>query len=184
MRRLASATITAVLLYAIVSASTYRERRVSSAEPTLCRHPVGVKISSRAYVRCMSAEAVPLRLVAQRVGRGDCRALLSDRRVVRSGHQLTFAGCNVRIGQLPAQSRLVLGLKIDVNRATAADLQLLPRIGRTLAERIVKARAERGRFSVPGDLATVRGIGPATLKLLRPLIAFGTGKPAAPAIGR
>jgi competence protein ComEA len=64
------------------------------------------------------------------------------------------------------------GARIEANRAGAADFELLPGVGPTLARRIVEHRAARGPFRVAEDLLQVRGIGPRTLERLRPLLAF------------
>lgn len=58
------------------------------------------------------------------------------------------------------------GRRLDVNRASAADLELLPRVGPAIAGRIVAARP----FESVEDLERVRGIGPRTLERLRPLV--------------
>lgn len=58
----------------------------------------------------------------------------------------------------PQASRLV-----DLNTASAAELQGLPGIGPVLAERIVAHRARAGGFGSVQDLLEVPGIGPATL---------------------
>jgi competence protein ComEA len=57
-----------------------------------------------------------------------------------------------------------------VNAAAEAELQTLPGIGPALARRIVEYRAAHGRFQRPGDLANVRGIGPATAAKLAPFV--------------
>jgi competence protein ComEA len=67
------------------------------------------------------------------------------------------------------------GARIDVNRARAADLELLPGVGPMLARRIVEQRDARGPFVAAEDLLRVRGIGPRTLERLRPLLAFEPG---------
>jgi competence protein ComEA len=67
------------------------------------------------------------------------------------------------------------GRPMDVNEAEVADLVLLPRIGPALAERIVTHRRAHGPFSSVEALAEVRGIGPATVEQLRPLVCAGTG---------
>jgi competence protein ComEA len=66
-------------------------------------------------------------------------------------------------------ARLLDGRRIDVNRASVAELQLLPRIGPTLAARIVEERERSGAFRDLADLGRVRGIGPRTLERLAPL---------------
>lgn len=63
--------------------------------------------------------------------------------------------------------------RVDVNRASAADLQALPGIGPTRAEAIVRWREEHGRFRSVEDLLDVPGIGSATLERLKPLIEAG-----------
>ena len=63
---------------------------------------------------------------------------------------------------------------VDLNTATEADLDALPGIGPTTAKAIVDERSRRGgRFSSVDDLLQVRGIGPAKLDQLRPLVTVG-----------
>lgn len=68
-------------------------------------------------------------------------------------------------------------LRIDINRAGAAELQQLPRIGPKTAERILAFRAAYGAFRSPDDLQQVKGIGPKTLERLRPHIYVGASPP-------
>jgi competence protein ComEA len=56
---------------------------------------------------------------------------------------------------------------VDLNTATAAELDALPGIGPALAARVVAWRAEHGRFRSVDDLAGVPGIGPALVGRLR-----------------
>lgn len=51
---------------------------------------------------------------------------------------------------------------ININTATAAELETLPGIGPALAERIVEYRAEYGAFQMPEELMNVSGIGEKT----------------------
>lgn len=57
---------------------------------------------------------------------------------------------------------------IDVNNASAAELELLPRIGPKLAERIVQHRESNGHFETIEDLDDVFGIGPRTVLAVAP----------------
>ena len=57
---------------------------------------------------------------------------------------------------------------LDINRATAAELEQLPGIGPALAARIIAKRDSMGGFRRVDDLDAVRGIGPAKLQRLRP----------------
>jgi competence protein ComEA len=66
--------------------------------------------------------------------------------------------------------RVEVAPRVDVNRAGGKELQTLPGIGPALAGRIVEYREKNGPFRVPEDLLNVRGIGPATLKRIQPLL--------------
>ena len=57
---------------------------------------------------------------------------------------------------------------IDVNTATASQLEELPGIGPALAARIVDYRDEHGPFATLDALERVPGIGPSKLAQLRP----------------
>ncbi|MCD2499238.1 MULTISPECIES: ComEA family DNA-binding protein [Microbacterium] len=59
---------------------------------------------------------------------------------------------------------------IDLNTASAADLETLPRVGPALAQRILDWRAENGRFSAVEDLLDVSGIGEKMFAAIEPLV--------------
>lgn len=61
---------------------------------------------------------------------------------------------------------------VDVNTATADQLDALPGIGPSTAAAIVARRDEIGRFVGYDDLLSVPGIGPAKVDALRGLISF------------
>ncbi len=65
---------------------------------------------------------------------------------------------------------------VDLNRASAEQLEELPGVGAAKAEAIVAHRKANGRFATFDDLEAVRGIGPALVERLRPLVTLG--KPA------
>jgi competence protein ComEA len=56
---------------------------------------------------------------------------------------------------------------ININTATAAELDLLPGIGPSLAQSIIEHREAYGPFTSPDDLINVSGIGPVKLEGLR-----------------
>jgi len=60
--------------------------------------------------------------------------------------------------------------RLDLNRASLADLQRLPGIGPTLAQRILETRERLGRFVSPADIMRVPGIGPKKFEAIRELI--------------
>ncbi|NBD36852.1 MAG: ComEA family DNA-binding protein [Chloroflexi bacterium] len=66
------------------------------------------------------------------------------------------------------------GEKIDLNQATAAELETLPNIGPALAERILDYRAEHGPFPTTEALMEVSGIGPTTYEEIAPRITVTT----------
>ena len=62
---------------------------------------------------------------------------------------------------------------VDLNAASAAQLELLPRIGPALAGRIVVDRRANGWFDSIDDLERVRGIGPKTVEKIRAFAMIG-----------
>jgi len=66
----------------------------------------------------------------------------------------------------PAHAAAVLNL----NTATAAQLEGLPGIGKATADRIVEYRQKSGGFKKVEDLMNVRGIGEKNFLKLKPLI--------------
>ncbi|MGQ1839990.1 helix-hairpin-helix domain-containing protein [Kocuria turfanensis] len=62
------------------------------------------------------------------------------------------------------------GGTLDLNSATAAELEALPRVGPVLAGRIVEFRDQHGGFAAATDLDAVPGIGPTLLEALLPLV--------------
>jgi competence ComEA-like helix-hairpin-helix protein len=59
---------------------------------------------------------------------------------------------------------------INVNKASAAELEKLPGIGRGLAARIIAYRNEYGRFRRPEHLMMVRGISTRRFRAMQALI--------------
>ena len=59
---------------------------------------------------------------------------------------------------------------LNINTASAEELQTLPNIGETTAQRIIDYRTQHGDFSSVGDLQNVRGIGVKTLEKLKPFV--------------
>ncbi|OGW66372.1 MAG: hypothetical protein A3H49_05530 [Nitrospirae bacterium RIFCSPLOWO2_02_FULL_62_14] len=60
--------------------------------------------------------------------------------------------------------------KIDINRASADELQVLPGVGPVLAQRMVEWRKAHGRYRTVEDLQGVKGIGKKRMEQLRSLI--------------
>jgi competence ComEA-like helix-hairpin-helix protein len=60
--------------------------------------------------------------------------------------------------------------KVNLNTATEEQLQLLPTVGPSKAERIVEWRKKNGGFKRTADLRRVKGFGYKTFKRLEPLL--------------
>ncbi len=60
--------------------------------------------------------------------------------------------------------------KLNLNRASADELQALPGVGPVLAQRMVEWRQAHGRYRSVDDLQDVKGIGKKRLAQLRPLV--------------
>jgi competence protein ComEA len=63
--------------------------------------------------------------------------------------------------------------RVDLNRATAAELETLPGIGPAKATAIVEHRETHGPFAEPGDIRAVAGIGEKTFQQLADRITTG-----------
>lgn len=63
--------------------------------------------------------------------------------------------------------------RIDLNRASAAELETLPSVGPARSAAIIEHRETHGPFQVPGDLRAVPGIGEVTFQRLAELVTAG-----------
>ena len=89
------------------------------------------------------------------------------------GHVLGIA-LALALGALaaPAWAAGTLSGVVNVNTASAEELQLLPGVGESRARAIVSARATRGGFHQVEELVEVKGIGVVLLERLRPFVAL------------
>jgi competence ComEA-like helix-hairpin-helix protein len=69
-------------------------------------------------------------------------------------------------------SEPVSGQPVDVNRASAEQLDQLPGVSPAVAQRIVEYRSTKGPFQSLEQLDSVKGIGPALLAKLKPVVRF------------
>ena len=81
-----------------------------------------------------------------------------DREWIEGGRQIR--------GRMHPDRIASLQIVIDLNRASASELQALPGVGPALAKRIVEARP----FRAVSELDQVSGIGPKKFSGLRPLV--------------
>ena len=134
-----------------------RPQRAPLAAP-VCAAPVEIEDDTGLRVGCASDADL-----------GACGDLLAGDRA-----RFAAADCHVERGGMSAEARLVCGLKLNANRASAHDLELLDGIGPHLAAAMVTAREEQGGFHSVADLGRVPGIGPALLGKLEAQVMVGS----------
>ncbi|MFH1138910.1 MAG: helix-hairpin-helix domain-containing protein [Pseudomonadota bacterium] len=87
----------------------------------------------------------------------------------------TSAGPATKVpAQLSQAGWVALGRKMDLNLASAEELQFLPGVGPAMSARIVSDRSRRGPFSSLQDLKRVRGVGESLCSKIKPWAHAGT----------
>ena len=95
----------------------------------------------------------------------------------RAGLALLLA-LAVGLAAAPAVAAASLSGVVNVNTASAEQLQILPGVGESRARAIVELRKSRGGFRSVEELMEVKGIGATLLERLRPFVAL-SGKTTA-----
>jgi competence protein ComEA len=75
-----------------------------------------------------------------------------------------------------AAAQASAGSAINLNTATVAQLETLPGVGKSTAERILEYRQKNGGFKKVEDLMNVRGIGEKSFLKIKPLITVTAPK--------
>ena len=75
-----------------------------------------------------------------------------------------------------AKARATAANPVNLNAASVTQLQTLPGIGASAAQRIVEYRQKNGAFKKIEELMNVKGIGEKSFLKLKPLITVGAGK--------
>lgn len=134
-----------------------------------------------AGVRVMRAAAGEPAVVAQPALEHQLAAADSSRKQQGRGRSGSQRGGGRRgRGSTPADQTPIRG-KLDVDAATAAQLDSLPGVTPTIAKRIVADRMMRGPFMSKDGLRRVSGVGPNLVQQLDTLITFsGTLAPTSP----
>ena len=158
-------------LCALVGYTHWQMRPPRPGKPTRCGFPIAIETRRRGrWIHCATRKVVQLREVLEAELPGQCEGVLEEEDLpVRAGQSLYLTDeCHPIIGRLRPRERLLLGRCLDINGASSSDFAMLPRIGPSLAKRIVAFREKRGRFNRVTDLGDVRGIGANLLGRLTP----------------
>ncbi len=87
------------------------------------------------------------------------------------------SGASAQSGRPTKDGKVALAqTPINLNTATAFELEALPGVGPATAVRIVEYRQKQGAFKKIEDLMNVRGIGEKMFLLLKPMIVVTPGK--------
>ena len=82
---------------------------------------------------------------------------------------LVVVVCTLVTVALAAEENSAAGV-VNVNTATSEQLQLLPRVGPSLAGRIVEFREANGPFQTVEEIVAVKGIGESSFEKLEPFL--------------
>jgi DNA uptake protein ComE-like DNA-binding protein len=107
-----------------------------------------------------------LRWIEERTARGPFLALADLRRVKGLGPRRLQAMARHLRFPPRAEEGGAEAARLDLNRASEAELADLPRVGPVLARRLVERRRLMGRFGSFAQVDSVSGVGPAVLRIL------------------
>jgi competence protein ComEA len=136
------------------------------AEPGVQRLPTGARVID-------AVEAAGGALPDADLARINLAAPLTDGQqvyVLRPGEVPPALPPGSQVGGPDGASAAGTGGPVDVNRASADQLDELPGVGPTTAEAIIAHREQNGPFGSVDELIDVRGIGEAKLEQLRDLV--------------
>lgn len=136
-------------------------------ERTLTAASTASSVSSSAAPSAVPSSAVPTAAAPTRDTQAPETALSPETTEV-SGTAVSSSAVST-----PASVTASASGKVNINTATAAELDTLPGIGPVKAQSIIAYREANGSFSSIEDLILVDGIGEKTMAELRPLITTG-----------
>ncbi len=142
-----------------------------SATPAVTPNPVFVEITGEvARPGVYSFPAPPTLLEVWRQAGGPEPPKDSNITLSSGSHVEVAAAGTYRLGRMSGPRLLTLGLALDLNSATAQDLEALPGIGPVLAQRLVQYRQTHGPFKEMEDLLAVAGVGEKKLAQIKPYL--------------
>jgi competence protein ComEA len=105
---------------------------------------------------------------------------LADQRIVAvlvllalaamGGWWIAEGGLRNRLVEADQAQQHVARFQLDINTADRTELNQLPGIGDTLAQRIIENRQSSGPFAELNDVRRVSGIGPKIMERIRPYL--------------
>lgn len=185
-----SALALALLAWRGYGMTRYGTRPAELRREVVPLSPLDLNHATRAELASVPGlgETLAARVVLHREAHGDFRSVDELRKVSGIGPKTlerirpflqvgtyTEAAVPVPVANVPGPAKTKKPPpteKVDINRASAAELQKLPGIGPMLAGRIVEARAKKSFASVE-ELRKVKGIGAKTMDKLRPHVTTG-----------
>jgi competence protein ComEA len=149
----------------------------SSTNQVVAPKPVVVEITGAvAHPGVYSFAAPPTLPTVWRQAGGPEPLPASDATLPSETRVEVSAGGAYCLGHMSGERLLTLGMPLDLNNATAEDLEALPGVGPVLAQRIIEYRQSQGPFQTIDDLLGVHGIGKKKLAQLKPLIIVSAGE--------
>lgn len=136
---------------------------------------LGAAVRAERGVRAEPPPAEARAALARQIDAVDSARRAAKRGRVRRDARAPRAAPTARAPRRPAASRPAAPdttIPVDVDTASAAVLESLPRIGPALAKRIVEDRARRGPFGSLEGFQRVRGVGPAMARELAARVTF------------
>lgn len=136
---------------------------------TLFVQVVGAVVEPGVYEVPMNSRVMDAVALAGGLSSNADPASLNLARIVQDGEQIIVGAVGDARSRRSTSSS---SDKVNINTATAEDFDSLPRIGATLAERIIAYRDEHGPFAGVESLLEVPGIGDLTLAGMRDKITL------------
>lgn len=99
-----------------------------------------------------------------------CKETLMSKKIHRIAACLVLLTLALSLPALGAEAKPEGKRVVNINSADALQLAYLPRVGPSLAQKIVDYRKKTGPFKTTEDLMLVPGIGEKTFQLLRPYL--------------
>lgn len=106
-------------------------------------------------------------------GKGRVYPLSASSMPVKNGDRLIYQDDGaVEKGRMGGGRLILFGMPVDINSASATDLEAVSGIGKKTAMNIVAYRERFGEFAALHDLRSVKGIGAKKLQKMKPFLTI------------